>query len=54
MVADGIRGVTANPTILAKAIESSPDYDEQFRSVQARGASARMREPAASIVDGVG
>ena len=40
MVADGIRGVTANPTILAKAIESSPDYDEQFRSVQARGASA--------------
>ena len=30
MVADGIRGVTANPTIFAKAIEGSADYDEQF------------------------
>ena len=32
MVADGIRGVTANPTIFAKAIEGSADYDEQFSS----------------------
>ena len=39
MVADGIRGVTANPTILAKAIESSTDYDAQFLSLRARGAS---------------
>jgi transaldolase len=39
MVADGIRGVTANPTILAKAIESSGDYDEQFLSLRAGGAS---------------
>jgi transaldolase len=30
MVADGIRGVTANPTIFARAIEGSDDYDEQF------------------------
>lgn len=30
MVADGIRGVTANPTIFAKAIGGSSDYDEQF------------------------
>ena len=30
MVGDGIRGVTANPTIFAKAIGGSPDYDEQF------------------------
>src|SRR5215213_4512503 len=28
--ADGIRGVTANPTIFARAIEASDDYDEQF------------------------
>ena len=35
MVADGIRGVTANPTIFAKAIEGSADYDEQFSSLAA-------------------
>jgi transaldolase len=29
----GIRGVTANPTILAKAIESTDIYDDQFRSL---------------------
>jgi transaldolase len=39
MVAQGIRGVTANPTILAKAIEGSSDYDEQFASLVASGAS---------------
>lgn len=30
LVAQGIRGVTANPTIVAKAIESSDAYDRQF------------------------
>ena len=30
LVALGIRGVTSNPTIFAKAIESGRDYDEQF------------------------
>jgi transaldolase len=39
MVAEGIRGVTANPTILAKAIESSGAYDEQFLSLRVQGAS---------------
>lgn len=39
MVGDGIRGVTANPTILAKAIEGSADYDEQFSSLMADGLS---------------
>ncbi len=38
MVADGIRGLTANPTIFAKAIEGSADYDEQFRTLVGRGA----------------
>ncbi len=39
LVAQGIRGVTSNPTIFAKAIESGSDYDEQF------GAAARARTP---------
>ncbi|HUY86815.1 MAG TPA: transaldolase [Acidimicrobiales bacterium] len=30
LVSEGIRGVTSNPTIFAKAIEDSSDYDEQF------------------------
>jgi transaldolase len=37
LVADGIRGVTANPTIFAKAIEASADHDEQFASLIAAG-----------------
>jgi transaldolase len=37
MVAGGIRGVTANPTILAKAIEGSDAYDEQFSTLVAQG-----------------
>src|SRR5439155_8566727 len=37
MVADGIRGLTSNPTIFQKAIEQSDDYDEQFRSLAKQG-----------------
>src|SRR6059058_1305434 len=37
MVADGIRGVTANPTIFARAIEGSDEYDEQFSALIAAG-----------------
>ena len=33
MVADGIRGVTSNPTIFQKAMLGSSDYDEQFRAL---------------------
>jgi transaldolase len=33
MVRDGVRGITSNPTIFAKAIEGEDDYDEQFRSL---------------------
>ncbi|MGH9123823.1 MAG: transaldolase [Acidimicrobiales bacterium] len=36
MAADGIRGVTSNPTIFQKAIEGSADYDDEFREVIAR------------------
>ena len=33
MVADGIRGVTSNPTIFQKAITAGTAYDEQFTSL---------------------
>lgn len=36
-VADGIRGVTTNPTIFAKAIEGSNAYDEQFAALTDAG-----------------
>src|SRR4051812_37497542 len=29
----GVRGITSNPTIFAKAIEGAADYDDQFRSL---------------------
>ncbi len=35
LVDQGIRGVTSNPTILAKAIEGQDTYDEQFRALMA-------------------
>ena len=38
-VADGIRGVTANPTIVAKAIEASDAYDDQIETLSALGTS---------------
>jgi transaldolase len=31
----GIRGLTSNPTIFQKAIEGSPEYDDQFRTLAA-------------------
>ena len=37
LVDDGIRGVTANPTIFARAIEGSDAYDEQFAALIAQG-----------------
>ena len=37
LVDDGVRGVTANPTIIARAIESSDAYDEQFHGLVSAG-----------------
>jgi len=37
LVARGVRGVTANPTIVAKAIEASDAYDHQFKALIAAG-----------------
>jgi len=39
LVDHGVRGVTANPTILAKAVEGSDAYDEQFAALTAAGRS---------------
>ncbi len=36
-VANGIRGITANPTIFAKAIEGSDAYDDQFAALTGAG-----------------
>jgi transaldolase len=33
----GVRGLTSNPTIFQKAIQGSPDYDEQFRKLARDG-----------------
>jgi transaldolase len=38
-IADGIRGVTANPAIFARAIEGSSAYDEQFSALIEAGTS---------------
>ena len=38
-VEQGIRGLTSNPSIFQKAIESSPDYDEQFGDLVCGGTS---------------
>lgn len=37
LVADGIRGVTSNPTIFQKAIEGSADYDADFGELVQHG-----------------
>jgi transaldolase len=39
LIAAGIRGVTSNPTIFAKAISGSADYDDQFQAVMGHGAT---------------
>lgn len=39
LIAAGIRGVTSNPTIFAKAIIGSADYDHQFHDLISSGAT---------------
>jgi transaldolase len=40
LVDEGIRGVTSNPTIIAKAISGSADYDRQLAALAAAGRDA--------------
>jgi len=44
-VAAGIRGVTSNPTIFARAIAGSAEYDEQFGLLPGRTTSSRPNTP---------
>lgn len=37
LIADGVRGLTSNPTIFQKAIQGSQDYDQQFATEIKRG-----------------
>jgi len=37
---DGLRGVTSNPAIFEKSINSSADYDEEIQTLSAQGKSA--------------
>jgi transaldolase len=39
LVSAGVRGLTSNPTIMAKAIAASADYDAEFSAALARGHS---------------
>lgn len=39
LIANGIRGLTSNPTIFQKAIQDSADYDEQFFDLRRSGLS---------------
>ena len=50
LVADGVRGVTSNPTIFQKAIGESDDYDQQLREVP-RDASTEEAYEALAIAD---
>jgi transaldolase len=36
LIGEGVRGLTSNPTIMAKAIEGGDEYDEQFRDSMRR------------------
>lgn len=45
LIERGVRGMTSNPTIFQKAIESSDEYDEQYRALlKEHGASAVKEE----------
>jgi transaldolase len=39
LVSEGVRGLTSNPTIMAKAIAVGEDYDEEFKSALGSGQS---------------
>ncbi|HBU74719.1 MAG TPA: transaldolase, partial [Acidimicrobiaceae bacterium] len=39
-IAQGVRGLTSNPTIFAKAIQGSTDYDDQFATLMASGVAS--------------
>ena len=48
---DGLRGMTSNPTIFQKAIAGSADYDDDIRSLAAKGKNAQEIVEALSVED---
>jgi transaldolase len=51
MIAEGLLGMTSNPTIFEKAIGSSSDYDEALRLLVDQGATAEQIYDALTIED---
>jgi transaldolase len=51
MIAEGLLGMTSNPTIFEKAIGGSSDYDEAVRPLIAHGATAEQIYDALTIED---
>jgi transaldolase len=39
MIAQGLRGMTSNPTIFDKAVSASADYDKQIAALKKKGKS---------------
>ena len=48
---DGIRGLTSNPTIFQKAVESSHDYDELFAKLAPEGKTVAQVYDALTLRD---
>ena len=46
LIAQGVRGMTSNPTIFEKAIVSSGDYEEALHKLVADGRSTTSAAPA--------
>ena len=46
---DGLRGVTSNPSIFEKAIDSAMDYDARFRELVARNPQAGAKESTTNL-----
>jgi len=46
LIDEGIRGVTSNPTIIAKAVGGSTDYDGQLAALTAAGLDKETAVPA--------
>ena len=49
--ADGLRGVTSNPSIFDKAISGSPDYDDDIRALAREGQSLQEIYEALTVAD---
>jgi len=51
LIADGVRGLTSNPTIFEKAISGSNDYENDLRALTQKGASVQEVYEALTVED---